>query len=101
MLFKVFLALIPQPQSPTAAKLKSGKIAIEEWEKEEETEAYTEWFPMTISFILTDKITMVTIISKKTEEKIRVEDIFLLDIPFSSSGTSKPILTIFTVLYNL
>jgi hypothetical protein len=46
---------------------------------------------------------MVTIIiSKKTEEKKIEEDIFLLDIPFSSSsGTSKPILTIFAVLYNL
>jgi hypothetical protein len=57
---------------------------------------------MTISFILTDKITMATIISKKTEEKIEVEDIILSDIPFSSSSSNnKPILTIFTVLYNL
>jgi hypothetical protein len=53
---------------------------------------------MAISFILTDKITMATsIISKKTEEKIGVEEIFLSDIPFSSSSTSKPILTIFAV----
>jgi hypothetical protein len=44
---------------------------------------------------------MATIISKKTEEKIEVEDIFVSDIPFSNSSTSKPILTIFTVLYNL
>jgi len=50
--------------------------------------------------MLVDKITIATIISKKTEEKIvGVEDIFLLDIPWSSnsSNSSGPILTIFTV----
>jgi hypothetical protein len=39
---------------------------------------------------------MATIISKKTEEKIGVEEIFLSDIPFRS--IDKPILTIFAVL---
>jgi hypothetical protein len=51
--------------------------------------------------MLVDKITIDTIISKKTEEKVGVEDIFLSDIPWSSnssnSSNSGPILTIFTV----
>jgi hypothetical protein len=96
MLFKVFLALISQSQSPAAAKLKPDNVAVEG-----EGEAYTEWFSTIAipppSIILVDKITIATIISKETGANIG-EDIFLLDIPFSSSNSSKLSLTIFVVL---
>jgi hypothetical protein len=73
-----------QPQSPAAAKLKLEKLGVEE-----------EAIP---SILVDDKITIAAIISKETEEKIE-EDVYLLDIPFSSSSSSsKPILTIFAVL---
>ena len=74
-----------QPQSPAAAKLKLEKLGVEE-----------EAIP---SILVDDKITIAAIISKETEEKIE-EDVYLLDIPLSSSSnsSSKPILTIFAVL---
>jgi hypothetical protein len=52
---------------------------------------------VTPSILVVDKITIAaTIISNRTEEKRAGEDIFLLDIPFSS--IKKQILTIFAVL---
>jgi hypothetical protein len=81
MLFTVSSVSEVQAQSPTAAKLKLGKVGIEE-------EAIH-------CIMLDDKITITTIvISKETGVDIG-EDIFLSDIPFSSSI---PILTIFAVL---
>jgi len=71
-----------QPQSPAAARLKLEKLGVEE-----------EAIP---SILVDDKITIAAIISKETEEKIE-EDVYLLDIPLSSSS-SKPISTINAVL---
>jgi hypothetical protein len=85
MLLTVLFVLELQPQSPAAAKLKLEKLGVEE-----------EAIP---SILVDDKISIAAIVSKETEEKIE-EDVYLLDIPFSSSSSSssKPILTIFAVL---
>ena len=73
-----------QPQSPVAAKLKLEKLGIEE-----------EAIP---SILVDDKISIAAIVSKETEEKIE-EDVYLLDIPLSSSNSSsKQISTIFAIL---
>jgi hypothetical protein len=85
MLCIVLFVLELQPQSPAAAKLKLEKLGVEEEEEEE-----------AIPSILVDDKIIAAIISKETEEKIE-EDVYLLDIPLSSSS-SKPILTIFAVL---
>jgi len=82
MLCIVLFVLELQPQSPAAAKLKLEKLGVEE-----------EAIP---SILVDDKITIAAIISKETEEKIE-EDVYLLDIPLSSSS-SKPISTINAVL---
>ena len=92
ILFTVSVVWDVHPQSPVAAKLKTGKVDVLEGE------AYTKWSSVvTPSILVDDKITIAaTIISKKTEGKIVGEDIFLSDIPFSS--INKQILTIFAVL---